>query len=75
MIILDNTPLLTWQVQRCINRLESVSFSMDVYILETRTYWKVGTPCDLNFKFSKCKNEIYQCVEFKEWMRKMTSFV
>ena len=42
--VLDNTPLLTWEVQRCINRLKSVIFSADICILQTRTYWKVGTP-------------------------------
>ena len=31
-----------------------------MYIFQTRTYWKLGTPWDLNFKFLKCKNEIYQ---------------
>ena len=44
MIILDNTPLLTWEVQRCINRLKSVIFGTDLCILQARTYWKVGTP-------------------------------
>ena len=42
MIILDNTPLLTWELQRCINRLKSVIFSTDMCILQTWTYWKVG---------------------------------
>ena len=26
-------------------------------ILQTRTYWKVGTPWTLNFKILKCKNK------------------
>ena len=62
MIILDNTPLLTWEVQRCIKRLQST----DMCILHTKTDWKVGTPWDSNFKFLKCKNEIYQRIELKE---------
>ena len=65
MIILDNTPLLTWEVQRCIKRLESIIFSTDMYILQTKTYWKVGTPTDSSFKFLKRKNEIYQRIELK----------
>ena len=66
MIILDNTPLLTWEVQRCIKRLESIIFSTDMSILQTKTYWKVGTPRDSSFKFLKPKNEIYQRIELKE---------
>ena len=46
MIILDDTPLLTWEVEMCINRLESVIFSTDMCILQTRTYWKVGSSWD-----------------------------
>ena len=34
MIILDNTPLLTWEVQRCIKRLESTIFNTDVYFAD-----------------------------------------
>ena len=40
-------------------------------ILQTKTYWKVGTPWDWNFNFLNCKNEIYQRIELKEYMRKM----
>ena len=40
-------------------------------ILQTRTYWKLGTRWDWNFKFLKCKNEIYQRIELKEKMRKI----
>ena len=40
-------------------------------ILQTRTYWKVGTPWNWNFNFLKCINEIYQRIELKEWMTKM----
>ena len=58
MIILDNTPLFTWEEQRCINRLESVIFSTEMFILQTRTYCKVGNQWDWQFKFLKCKNEI-----------------
>ena len=58
MIILDNTPLFTWEEQRCINRLESVIFSTEMFILQTRTYCKVGNQWDWHFKFLKCKNEI-----------------
>ena len=46
MIILDNTPLFTWEEQRCINRLESVIFSTEMFILQTRTYCKVGNQWD-----------------------------
>ena len=69
MIILDNTPLLTWEVQRCISRLEIVIFSTDMCIFQTRTYLKLGTPWDWNFKFSKCKNEIFQRIELKDVIR------
>ena len=58
MIILDNTPPFTWEEQRCINRLESVIFSTEMFILQTRTYCKVGNQWDWHFKFLKCKNEI-----------------
>ena len=34
-------------------------------ILQTRTYWKVGTLWDWNFKFLECKNKIYQRIELK----------
>ena len=34
-------------------------------ILQTRTYWKVGTLWDWNFKLLECKNKIYQRIELK----------
>ena len=38
-----------------VKRLESIIFSTEMCILQTRTYWKVGIPWDWNFKFLKCK--------------------
>ena len=39
-------------------------------ILQTRTYWKVGTH-GTEIKFLKSKTEMYQQIELKEYMRKM----
>ena len=36
-----------------------------MYILQTKTYWKVLTPWGWNFKFLKSKNEIYQRIELR----------
>ena len=44
---------------------------MEMCILQTKTYWKGEISWNCNFKFLKCKNEICQWIELKEYMRKM----
>ena len=53
-----------------VKRLESVVFSTEMYILQARTYQKVGPP-GTEIKYLKFKTEIYQRIELKEQMRKM----
>ena len=57
-----------------VNRLESITLSIQTCILQTRTHAKCE-PIEQNFEGLQMKNEIYQQIGIKKWMRKMGSFV